>query len=63
MSTKRFRTYYLLNQLLQINFLEKKFEGTSENQFVGKFEINILKIDFDHKQCQNDFKTIKYLIY
>ena len=34
MSTKRFRTYYLLNQLLQNNFLEKNFEERSEKYYL-----------------------------
>ena len=50
MTTKRFRTFYLLNQMLQRNFLEKKFEETSEKYFKDTFEIDILKIDFDHNQ-------------
>ena len=49
MTIKRLRTYYLLNQFLQIIFLEKDFEETSEKYFNNIFEIDFLKIDFDQK--------------
>ena len=37
MTTKRLGTHYLLNQLLQINFLEKNFEEASEKQLLRRF--------------------------
>ena len=47
--TKRFPTLFI-ESIVANNFLEKNFEETAEKYFKDKFEIDILKIDFDHKQ-------------